>query len=182
MGLLDSAGTINQDILAGTLLVVGLFVTFFGARFFKHIIFFVGFLIGGFLTYYSVPIIWGWFDAKVQDDTLLYMSLTIGALCGVLLVVVYKAAVFSCGAICGAIFSQILWIAVVSNVEGTEDKKWMPGVQVGVLVVFAGLGGWLAFKFVEQVCFGSFYFYIDSTEKHEVVILAQIWTKLLFIK
>eukprot|EP00486_Rosalina_sp_Unknown_P001022 CAMPEP_0201572522 /NCGR_PEP_ID=MMETSP0190_2-20130828/15838_1 /ASSEMBLY_ACC=CAM_ASM_000263 /TAXON_ID=37353 /ORGANISM="Rosalina sp." /LENGTH=407 /DNA_ID=CAMNT_0047998383 /DNA_START=148 /DNA_END=1371 /DNA_ORIENTATION=+ len=150
MGLLDSAGSINQDILAGTMLVVGLFVTFFGARFFKHIIFFVGFLIGGFLTYYSVPIIWSWFDAKVQDDTLLYMSLTVGALCGVLLVVVYKAAVFSCGAICGAIFSQILWIAVVANVD-TEGKDWMPGVQIGVLVVFAGLGGWLAFKFVEQV-------------------------------
>eukprot|EP01084_Bolivina_argentea_P072493 131628_1 len=150
MGLIDSAGQINQDILAGTMIVVGLFVTFFGARFFKHIIFFVGFIIGGFLTYYSVPIIFSWFDSKVADDTLLYMSLTVGALCGVLLVVVYKAAVFSCGAICGAIFSQILWIAVVANID-TEGKDWLVGVQIGALVVFALLGGYLAFKFVEQV-------------------------------
>lgn len=156
MSLVDSAGTINQDIMGGTMLIVGCFITFFGARFFKYIVFFVGFIIGAFLTYYSVPIIWSWFKADVQDDTLLYMSLSVGALCGVLLVVVYKAAVFSCGAICGAILSQVLWIAVVSNVD-TEGKKWMSGVQVGVLLAFALVGGFLAFKFVEQVCIISYH-------------------------
>jgi len=148
--VVDSAGTINQDIMAGTMILVGLFVTFFGARFFKYIVFFVGFLIGAFLTYYSVPIIWSWFKSDVKDDTLLYMSLTVGGLFGVLLVVVYKAAVFSVGAISGAIFSQILWIAVVSNID-TTGKNWISWVQFGVLIVFALLGGWLAFKFVEQV-------------------------------
>eukprot|EP01084_Bolivina_argentea_P219520 372297_1 len=150
MALIDSAGQVNQDIMAGTMLAVGLFVTFFGARFFKYIVFFVGFIIGGFLTYYSLPIIMGWFQSDVEDDTLLYICLTVGALCGVLLVVVYKAAVFSCGAICGAIFSQILWIAIVANID-TEGKDWLEGAQIGVLVVFALIGGFLAFKFVEQV-------------------------------
>jgi len=132
------------------MIIVGLFVTFFGARFFKHIVFFIGFILGAFIAYYSVPFVFEWFDSTVQDDTLLYMSLSIGALGGVLLVVVYKAAVFSCGAIGGAILSQILWIAVVSNVS-VPDEDWMIGVQIGVLLLFALIGGWLAFKFVEQL-------------------------------
>ena len=133
-GLLDSAGEINQDILGGTMLVVGLFVTFFGARFFKQIVFFIGFCAGALLTYYAVPIFFGWFGVDLADDTILYMSLTVGALFGILLVVVYKVAVFSCGAICGAIFSQIVWIAVVANID-TPEEDWMAGVQIGALVV-----------------------------------------------
>jgi len=148
--LLDIAGEIDQWILAVTMLVAGLFVAFLGARFFKHIVFFVGFLLGGVLAYYAVPEMFSWFDSSVAADTLLYITLAMGALCGVLLVVVYKAAVFSCGAICGAILSQIIWIGVVSNAE-VPDEDYMAGVQVGVLVGAALLGGWLAFKFVEQV-------------------------------
>jgi len=150
MSLLERAGEINQDIIAGTMIIVGLFVTFFGARFFKHIVFFIGFILGAFIAYFTVPLIFEWFEEDIQDDTLLYMSLSIGALCGVLLVVVYKAAVFSCGAIGGAILSQMSWIFVVSNVD-VPDKDWMIGVQIGVLFAFALIGGWLAFKFVEQI-------------------------------
>jgi len=39
---------------------------------------------------------------------------------------------------------------VVANVD-LPDEDYMSAVQVGVLIVFALLGGWLAFKFVEQV-------------------------------
>ena len=130
--------------------VVGLFVTFFGARFFKHIVFFIGFILGAFIAYYAVPLVFDWFESEIEDDTLLYMSLSIGALAGVLLVVVYKAAVFSCGAIGGAILSQMLWIFVVSNVT-LPDVDWIIGVQIGVLFLFALIGGYIATKFVEQV-------------------------------
>eukprot|EP00485_Elphidium_margaritaceum_P005258 CAMPEP_0202700786 /NCGR_PEP_ID=MMETSP1385-20130828/13948_1 /ASSEMBLY_ACC=CAM_ASM_000861 /TAXON_ID=933848 /ORGANISM="Elphidium margaritaceum" /LENGTH=375 /DNA_ID=CAMNT_0049358051 /DNA_START=68 /DNA_END=1195 /DNA_ORIENTATION=- len=152
-GLFDKAGQINQDIMAGTMIVCGLFVAFFGARFFKYIVFFIGFLFGAFVCYFGLPIVWSWFDAEIQDDTLMYSSLVVGALCGVLLVVVVKAAVFSVGAICGAVFSQIVWIAIANTVE-LPDKDWVVGVQIGLLLAFALIGGFLAYKFVEQVLKG----------------------------
>merc|ERR1712228_957473 len=148
--ILESAHDLNQDILGGTMLLVGLFATFFGAKYFKYMIFFIGFIIGGFIAYFSTPTIYSWFGATVKDDTLLYISLVFGAFCGILLVVIYKAAVFAVGAICGAIFSQILWIAVVANIE-TPDEDWMVALQIGVLIAFALIGGYLAFKFVKQV-------------------------------
>ena len=73
--ILESAHNLNQDILGGTMLVVGLFATFFGAKYFKHMIFFIGFIIGGFLAYFATPTIYSWFGSTVKDDTLLYISL-----------------------------------------------------------------------------------------------------------
>eukprot|EP01084_Bolivina_argentea_P084680 153101_1 len=183
MGVFDSAGQINQDILAATMIAVGLFVAFFGARFFKQIIFFIGFCAGLLFTYYAVPIFFKWFGVTLEDDVILYMSLTVGALVGILVVVIYKVAVFTCGAIAGAIFSQILWSAVIANIK-TPEKDYMTAIQIGVLIVFACAGGWLAFKFVEQVLkaitafMGGFMFAsgiayfigrIDSSESKNVI-------------
>lgn len=148
--LLESAHNLNQDILGGTMLLVGLFATFFGAKFFKYMIFFIGFILGGFLAYFATPTIYSWVGYKVQDDTLLYISLVFGAFTGILLVVIYKAAVFAVGAIAGAVFSQVLWIAVVANVD-TPNEDYMIAIQIGVLIAFALIGGYLAFKFVKQV-------------------------------
>ena len=127
-------------------------MTLFGARLFKHITFFIGFLLAVFITYYGVPSTLELFGTSIKDDTLLYLSLSVGALTGVLLTGLYNASVFLCGAIGGAIVSQVLWILVVSNAD-VPDKSYIVGLQIGVLFLFALIGGCITFKFVEQVHF-----------------------------
>jgi len=77
----------------------------------------------------------------------------------------------------------MLWIFIASNIT-LPDETWVSGAQIGILFLFAIIGGWLAFKFVEQVLkavtafIGGFMFasglafflsYIDGEHSRNVV-------------
>jgi hypothetical protein len=127
-----------------------LFVCFAGSKFFKHIVFFVGFIAGSMLGYYLVGVIWGWFGSKMDLETRLYIGMTLGAMVGIGCVMVYKVAVFTVGAVGGVIAGQLVFqfATIITKIPHAIV------VQVCLLILGAVLGGYLAHKFVSFILKG----------------------------
>jgi len=140
----------NEDIIGGTMLLTGLFVCFFGGKYFKHVIFFVGFVIGALFAYYVLGSIWTAFHSHIESTTRLYISLTVGGLMGILCVVVYKAAVLSLGAVAGVILMQMIFQVFHAYLVIPQPNV----VQLVLILTGAVVGGFLAFKFVTFVLKG----------------------------
>jgi len=148
--LFHKADELNEDIIGLTMVLAGLFVCFWGGKFFKHVIFFVGFVIGALVAYYVLASIWKAFHSQIESTTRLYISLTVGALMGILCVVIYKAAVLSLGAVGGVILAQILFQVIHAYIVMHQPTV----VQLVCILTGAALGGFLAFKFVTFVLKG----------------------------
>lgn len=140
---------INQDIISVTMLCASVIITFFGARFFKYIIFFFGFVVFALLTFILLPQIIVLFGINPSADTILYASLIVGAFCGVLLVVIFKVAVITIGAIFGVLLFQIIWIIFVGVAPLTIPEPAV--IQAIGMVLFAIIGAYIALKLVKQV-------------------------------
>ena len=82
---------------------------FFGGKWFKYIIFFVGFAVGAVATWFIMSDLRITFNWSLTDESILYIALGVGALLGFILVALFKLAVFATGAIFGVILSQIIW-------------------------------------------------------------------------
>ena len=139
---------LNQDIISGVMIPVGLIFAFFGSKWFKYIIFFVGFVIGGLGTWFLMGDIATIFKFTISDQATLYISLGVGAALGFLLIALYKLSVFVTGAIFGVIISQLLWKVIISLEPDLPQQKV---IQFGLITVFAIGFGLLAFYFVKQV-------------------------------
>jgi len=172
--LFHKAEEINGDIIGSTMLLTGLFVCFWGGKFFKQVVFFVGFVIGSLFTFYITVSIWKTFHSHIQATTRLYLSLTMGALMGILCVLVYKAAVLSVGAVGGVILAQFIF----QLFDTYLTIPHVAVVQLICIVTGAILGGFLIFKLASFVLkgitafVGSFMFtsavsyFIERSKKH----------------
>jgi len=150
--VIQSIKQLNKDILALTMLVTGLIICLIGGKYFKHVIFFVGFIVGALIGYYGVPDLLAIFHSTLSDKTLLYFSLALGATVGIICVVIYKASVFTLGATGGVIVGEFVWQFVITYWGNSIPSKAI--VQVSVIIAFAVVFGYLAFKFVEFVLKG----------------------------
>lgn len=157
----DELQGINQDIISGVMILVGIVFAFFGSKWFKYIIFFVGFCIGGIGGYFLMGDLALLFKWNLTTESILYISLGLGAALGFILVALYKLAVFCTGAIFGIILSQILWKIIIA---AKPDLPQRQVIQFALITVFAISFGLLAFCFVKQVLkiitafIGSFFF------------------------
>lgn len=148
MAISDQLETLNQDIISGVMLVIGLVFAFFGAIWFKKIIFFIGFVIGGLVGWIIVHDLRVTTNWNITDETILYISLATGAVLGFALVLLYKLAVFTTGAIFGIILATIIW-RVVLSIE--PDPPSANLLRFALIAIFAVGFGLLAFCFVKQV-------------------------------
>ena len=133
---------VNQIILASILVLVGCIVTFWGARLFKQIIFFIGFIAGTLFTYFIMNNI----DINTTLRIHLLVSCGVGIFLGFICVMIYKMAVFTTGAIAGLIIGQFLWQFVISNFPNSALMEHAEIYNTITIIVCSLIGGLLAFK------------------------------------
>eukprot|EP00494_Astrolonche_serrata_P027194 UN27457 len=88
----------------------------FGGDYFNYVIFLIGFGLVGYLTYYLVDDV-----MELEEDLCLYISLGVGVAGGILLGMVHKLSVFSCGAIGGLLFTQFVVKIIHNEVREFEN-------------------------------------------------------------
>ncbi|XP_065180984.1 transmembrane protein 198-like [Sycon ciliatum] len=141
-----SANTYSSDycIVAAVLTVVGAFFCFFGCRFFKVILFFIGVLLAGglvfFLMFNHLPCEtphFGW--------VIIGVSAAVGLLAGTATVCLFVVGVFAIGAAAGALL--MLSFLSVLNSKYIETHQWLPIVLVIALALVFGI---IALKLKER--------------------------------
>ena len=140
----------DQVILATLLVIGGFILTFWGAKLFRTLIFLIGFLAGTLGAYFIINTIDVGFSLRVH----LLVSFGFGILVGALCVMIYKASLFTIGALSGFIGGQFMWKFAVSQVP---DSFLMQRPQIYnpvVLLICALIGGWIAFKLMEVLLRG----------------------------
>jgi len=144
-GVLDG---LNGSIFAGIMLAAGPILCLFGKKLFKFIIFIVGFALIGWFTLQGLTEHQEFFN--LEDDMVLYIALGVGIAGGGMLVFLTKLSIIVCGAAFGVIGAQALWQIIESAVTDSlgDDAKW---VHIGMLVGTGLVGGFAAYKLVNQV-------------------------------
>jgi len=132
-------GDFNEDIYALIMIIAGPIICFFGAKLFKYIISIVGFLIGGYGSYFLFHKYQN--DMHLDDNGVLSISLAFAVLIALTLFCLYNTAIFSIGALGGVLLGQFVC-------QFTHMEFWLHMI----LLCFCGFaGGFLSFKLVEWV-------------------------------
>eukprot|EP01083_Nonionella_stella_P263318 894605_1 len=138
---------VNQIILASVLMIGGLLTTFWGAKLFKYIIFFIGFVAGTLFTYFIMNNI----DINASLKIHLFISCGVGIFLGFICVLIYKMAVFTTGAIAGLIIAQFGWQFIITNFPNSPFMEHPQMYNTIIIIVISIICGFSAFKFVEIV-------------------------------
>lgn len=147
---LQQIENVNQIILAGLLILGGCIITFWGAKLFKQIIFFIGFIAGTLFTYFIMNNI----DIDTSLRIHLLVSCGVGVFIGFICVMIYKMAVFTTGAIAGLIIGQFVWQFTVTNFPNSILMEHSQLYNTIFIIVCALIGGLLAFKCMDIVLRG----------------------------
>lgn len=132
-------GDFNEDIFAIIMIITGPIVCFFGSKLFKYIISLVGFLMGGYGSFFLFHKYQD--DMHLSDDGVLYISLGCAIFAGLALFCLYNTAIFAIGALGGILLGQ--FACQFTHVE------MIPHL---VILCFCGfLGGFISFKLIEWV-------------------------------
>lgn len=118
--------------------LIGFFMTFFGRRMLKLLIFTMSAVYGGLMAWITVPsLVTQFLDFEQQSMDMIQIGSTLGAslVCGLLGHFFWKAAVFASGGLGG--FMTGAWVYTIlptGTVESMLDRK-------GYLLIFVLLGG-----------------------------------------
>lgn len=143
MGFLNiknyEVGDFNEDLFAILMITTGPLVCFFGAKLFKYLVSVVGFLMGGYGSYFLFHKYQH--DMHLADDGVLYISLTFALLAAITMFCLYNTGIFAIGALGGVLLGQ--FICQFTHVEFILHI---------ILITACGLaGGFVSFKLIEWV-------------------------------
>ena len=148
--ILEQIEHVNQIILAGLLIIGGCIMCFWGEKLFKQIIFFIGFIAGTLFAYFIMSNI----DIDTSLRIHLLISCGIGIFIGFICVMIYKMAVFTTGAIAGLIVGQFLWQFTITHFPNSFLMENSQLYNTIFIIIFAIIGGVLAFKLMDIVLRG----------------------------
>ena len=140
----------DQIILAAVLVFGGCIITFWGAKLFRTLVFFLGFIAGTLAVYLIINTIDMGFSLRVH----LLVSFGFGIFSGIICVMVYKVSLFTIGALSGLIGGQFVWKFAVSQFPNSFLMERPEICNPVVLLVCTLIGGWIAFKLMEIVLRG----------------------------
>jgi len=138
--------TVSGDVLAAILLVSSPLACFWGAALFKIVLGIIGFLVAGYLT----SLFCHWFSDKVTRmssgvELIIVLIFSIGG--AILLVLVYKAALFTTGAVVGLLAGNTIYSYVIAMFTISDPLY----IRIPLLLLCSLIGGYLAFKVAEKL-------------------------------
>ncbi|KAF9976637.1 hypothetical protein BGZ65_007760, partial [Modicella reniformis] len=127
--------TVQSGIAGALLIILGLLLCFFGARFFRVTMFLIGFYFFGNITYVGMA------NGGITSSTLLLViSIVVGIVGGLLMICCSRLGVAILGAL--ALYSLGLWILGMKS-GGLITSSTGRGIFLGVLVVVGFIVGFI---------------------------------------
>lgn len=150
---LNSTEKANEDILNGIMIVASLPLAYYGSKLKEKLIFVIGFLLAGYGIYLFFTDNDEWLEdhmnIKVDSKAVIACSIIVGLIVGCCFVWTYKKAVFTLGALCGVLGSNLA-LSVIAFDSFTPDGYATP-MKIAFVVIAAIIAGYMMMKAEKQI-------------------------------